>query len=180
MTSFIKNRVSLAVVFVFISLVTPLAKADPPAGEKFVPIPEFADEFNGGRLDVAKWDDHNPEWPGRKPGLFSKDNVSVADGLLNLTAKAEDLPGEPAGYHTYTTAAVKSKTPVLYGYFEIRAKPMKSAASSAFWFYNNTKESWTEIDVFELCGVPPVGVKNDYMTTHIWHTPRSRFTRQAR
>ena len=32
-------------------------------------------------------------------------------------------------YHTFTSAAVKSKTTVLYGYFEIKAKPMNSAGS---------------------------------------------------
>ena len=102
------------------------------------------------RLDPAKWHDHNPQWKGRQPGLFSRSNVTVRDGALHLTARAEDLPNLPDGYHTFTTAAVKSKALVKYGYFEIRCRPMKSRASSAFWFYHSTPEIWTEIDVFEI------------------------------
>jgi hypothetical protein len=129
--------------------------AGPPKEGKWQPIAELTDEFEGQKLDVTKWHDHNPTWKGRKPGLFSKDNVSVHDGKLHLTARAEDLPDLPQGYHTFTTAAVKSKAKVLYGYFEIKCRPMDSRASSAFWFYaqDSDKKStkwWTEIDVFEI------------------------------
>jgi len=36
--------------------------------------------------------------------------------------------------------------------YEIKCRPMKSQASSAFWFYREEKDIWTEIDVFEICG----------------------------
>ena len=123
------------------------AFADPPPGASWEPIPELTDEFEGSDLDVSKWNDCNPEWQGRQPGFFSKDNVGVSDGELHLTARAEDLPNLPEGYHTFTTAAVKSKALAKYGYFEIRCKPMNSRASSAFWFYRSEPEIWTEIDV---------------------------------
>ena len=61
------------------------------------------------------------------------------------------------GYHTFTTAAVQSKTKVLYGYFETRARAMNSFASSAFWFYATARDHHTEIDVFEICGGPVSG-----------------------
>jgi beta-glucanase (GH16 family) len=144
--------------------------AEPPAGSQWEPIPELTDEFAGKSLDPAKWHDGNPEWPGRPPGFFSKQNVSVSDGKLHLTAKAEDLPNLPKGYQTFTTAAVKSKALVKYGYFEIKCRPMKSRASSAFWFYCNTKEIWTEIDVFEICGTGDKK-RDDFMTVHVFHTP---------
>jgi len=150
--------------------------ADPPQSAAWVPIPELTDEFNGAALDATKWFDHNPGWKGRQPGFFSKNNVSVHDGMLHLTAKAEDLPGLPEGYHTFTTAAVQSQARVKYGYFEIRCKPMKSRASSSFWFYDITPEMWTEIDVFEMGAAAP-GHENKYhMNVHVFHTPTYKGT----
>ncbi|MGL6194261.1 MAG: family 16 glycosylhydrolase, partial [Thermoguttaceae bacterium] len=135
-------------------------------------IPQFSDEFNNDKLDDTKWHSDNPTWKGRQPGFFSQKNVSVNDGMLQLTAKAETLPDLPDGYHTYTTAAVQSKERVLYGYFEIRAKPMNSAASSAFWFYASEPKWWTEIDVFEISGKQ--SKENDtryHMNLHVFKTP---------
>ena len=145
--------------------------AGPPKGAKWEPIPEFTDEFDGKKLDSSKWYDHNPTWQGRQPGYFSTKNVTVSGGKLHLTARAEDLPGLPEGYHSFTTAAVKSKTTVLYGYFEIKCRPMRSRASSSFWFYNDAKEEWTEIDVFELFAGVPGKEKSDYTNVHVFHSP---------
>lgn len=147
--------------------------ADPPAGsgDGWQPIPELTDEFEGTTLDSAKWWNYNPGWLGRQPGYFSPDNVTVSDGKLHLTARLEDLPNLPAGYHTYTTAAVKGKTLVKYGYFEIRCRPMKSKASSAFWFYRDTPQEWTEIDVFEVCGAGGSWNNTYNMNVHVFHSP---------
>ena len=145
--------------------------ADPPKGAKWVSIPELTDEFEGTNLDSKKWHDHNPGWKGRAPGYFSKKNVSVHDGKLHLTARVETLDNLPKGYHTFTTAAVKSKALVKYGYFEIKCRPMKSKASSAFWFYHSTKEEWTEIDVFEICGVGSKWKSTYNMNAHVFHSP---------
>lgn len=150
--------------------------ADPPPGSGWEPIEELTDEFDGEELDAGKWHDHNPDWKGRQPGFFSRENVSVKDGMLHLTARVEELENVPEGYHTFTTAAVKSKALVKYGYFEIRCRPMKSKASSAFWFYRHTKEEWTEIDVFELAGagkwMDKYDRRNRYnMNVHVFHSP---------
>ncbi len=126
-------------------------------------------------MDQAKWHDHNPGWLGRQPGYFSKNNVAVRDGKLHLTARVETLPDLPKGYHTFTTAAVKSKALVKYGYFEIKCRPMKSKASSAFWFYQDTKEEWTEIDVFEASGGADGKWKNTYnMNVHVFRSPTQK------
>ena len=95
----------------------------------------------------------------------------MKDGNLELWAKAETLPGLKPEYKDFTTAAVKSKKTVLYGYFEVRCKPMKSHASSAFWFYNAEKDWWTEIDVFEIGGGAPEHQNIYYMTLHVMHSP---------
>ena len=145
--------------------------AEPPANGRWEPIPELTDEFEGQELDKSKWHDHNPGWKGRQPGYFSKANVTVSDGKLHLTARTEKLPNVPEGYHTFTTAAVKSKTLVKYGYFEIKCKPMRSRASSAFWFYHSTPELWTEIDVFEISGSAPGHERTVHMNVHVFRTP---------
>lgn len=143
------------------------------------PIPELTDEFDGDTLDASKWHDHNPTWLGREPGFFSRDNVRVSDGKLQLHAKLEDLPGLPAGYHTFTTAAVQSKARILYGYIEAKCKPMDSRVSSAFWLYaqdpvppaKGKTDWWTEIDIFEIAGRHPKWDAQVHMAAHIMVTP---------
>jgi beta-glucanase (GH16 family) len=137
-------------------------------------IPELTDEFDGGKLDASKWHDHNPQWLGRRPGYFHPKNVSVSDGKLHLTMRHETLNGLPEGYHTFTSAAVKSKIAVLYGYFEIKCRPMNSHGSSAFWFYNNQPEIWTEIDVFEMGAGAPGHEHTVHMNAHVFHTPEEK------
>lgn len=149
----------------------PLSDQANKAGwEPFAPM---TDEFEGDTLDESKWWDHNPDWLGRQPALFYPGNVAVKDGKLHLTMKKEEAHEMPQGFHTYTSAAVKSKTTTLYGYYEIKARAMKSAGSSAFWFYNSEPERWTEIDVFEI-GCSPKHDKRVFMTVHVFHTPEEK------
>jgi len=143
----------------------------PPAGARWEPLPAFTDEFDGDKLDAAKWHDHNPDWKGREPGWFNPKNVAVSGGRLHIAMKKESLPDLPKGYHTFTCGAVKSKTTVLYGYFEVKAKAMKSRGSSAFWFYASTPERWTEIDVFEIGGGSPGHQRKYHMNVHVFRTP---------
>lgn len=131
----------------------------------------FSDEFNADHLDEAKWYPNNPTWLGRAPGYFSKENVTVADGFLQLTAKNETLPDVAKEYHDFTTAAVQSKERVLYGYFEVRSRPMNSIASSSFWFYAVDPDVWTEIDVFEMSGAHPAQERLYNMTLHVMKSP---------
>ena len=140
------------------------------------PIAALSDEFDGDTLDGSKWHDHNPSWKGRKPALFLQENVSLKDGMLCLEAKAETVSDAPEGYHSFTTASVKSKTTVLYGYFEIRAKVMDAGVCNAFWFYDSTPDMWTEIDVFEIGGGVKGKEKVDHTNVHVFHTPEYKGT----
>lgn len=119
--------------------------------ESWVYNEQISDEFETP-FDTAKWYDCNPSWIGREPSLFRKTNVRVEDGQLILSGKREEIADAPEGYHTFTSAAVQSKTKVLYGFFEIACKPMDSALSSAFWLYTNDSIKQEEIDIFEICG----------------------------
>jgi beta-glucanase (GH16 family) len=144
-----------------------------PLKGKWEPIPELTDEFDGDKLDTAKWHPNNPEWRGRQPGFFSRDNVTVSGGKLHLTARKEERKNLPPGYHTFTTAAVQSKAKVKYGYFEIRCRPMNSSASSAFWFYCNDAANnwWTEIDMFEIGAGARGHERTVHMNVHVFETP---------
>ncbi len=158
------------------------AVAAPPPGAAWEPIPALSDEFAGAGLDASKWYDHNPDWEGRKPGWFSRGNVALGDGRLRLTARVERRAHFPPGYRDFTTAAVRSRARVKYGYFEVRAKPMAANVSSAFWFSHHTAAQWTEIDVFELCGGGGPKCGNvDHMHVHVFQTPtRSRHWKKGK
>ena len=133
----------------------------------------MSDEFDGARLDPNKWYPVNPKWLGRQPAFFYSGNVSVSKGKLHLAMKKQEVPDMPKdkGYHTYTSAAVQSKTKVKYGYFEVKCRPMKSNGSSSFWFYESSPELWTEIDVFEIGGAAPGFERKYNMNVHVFRTP---------
>ena len=133
----------------------------------------MTDEFTNTKLDSKKWWPNNPEWAGRQPGYFYHKNVTLSDGKLHLTMRKEEPEEMPKdqGYHTYTTAAIQGKKRVLYGYFEVKCKPMKSAGSSSFFFYQNAKDLWTEIDVYEIGGKAPGFEKIYNMNVHVFKTP---------
>ncbi len=157
-----------------------------PAGERWVFAPEFSDEFNGESLDGAKWFDFNPEWHGRKPGYFARENVTVKDGLLQLAARAQTpeavtVENKVRGYDQFTTSTVKSKRRILYGYFEARCRSMRASVCNAFWLYDPLSApakyregSFSEeIDIFEIFGKP---AKAEYdrvycTTVHRFYTP---------
>lgn len=136
----------------------------------------MSDEFEGSHLDMTKWWSHNPHWLGRRPALFVDENVHVSDGKLNLMLRKQSpYPKAPEdGYHTYTSAAVQSKTRVKYGYFEIKAKPMRSRNISAFWFYYQDGEEWTEIDVYEIGGDKTGRDMEVPMNLHVFWSPTVR------
>ena len=84
--------------------------------------------------------------------------------------------GFQSGYGDFTTASVKSRAKVLYGYFEIRCKPMNSRASSGFWFSDAQPDFWTEIDVFEIGGGAPHHEHSYHMNAHVIYTPEYKGT----
>jgi len=140
---------------------------------EWIPYQALWDEFEGEKLDAEKWHDRNPGWLGRQPGYFYPGNVQVHDGQLHLLMQKQEVPEMPKdqGYHTYTSAAVKSKITVLYGYFEVKCRPMKSHGSSSFWFYEADPNLWTEIDVFEIGGGAAGFEKKVNMNLHVFQTP---------
>jgi beta-glucanase (GH16 family) len=154
----------LLAVNIFFSLVY----AAPPSSAKWEPVREIWDDFNGDSLDQSRWGTHSRHYLGKKPGLYLPRNVTVGDGMLKLWARAETIPASPTGYHSFTTAFVSSRKPVLYGYFEVRAKPMMAAIDCAFWFYRWTETGTYEIDVFEIGGTVPKREKIVHTNAHVF------------
>ncbi len=136
--------------------------------KKWTVVPEFTDEFNGDKLDFQKWMTGIHGWKGREPALNMPENVQVKDGLLQITLKPESVPQMEAGYRDFTSGAVSSLNRIRYGFFEVRAKPLKAAAASSFWFSHNAGDQWTEIDVYEIIGNGPKSTNQLHMNAHIF------------
>jgi beta-glucanase (GH16 family) len=142
---------------------------------RWVKFPALCDEFDGTKLDRNKWIVGMSWWKGRQPAYFSEKNVTVSNGKLHLTMRKEKLPAnlEKEGYRDYTSAALYNKIRSSYGYYEIKAKPMNSAGSSAFWFHKEVTPNWlTEIDVFEIAGKNSTFENKYHMTVHVHRTPQ--------
>ena len=137
----------------------------------------MTDAFDGPTLDTNKWVRGMSWWDGRPPALFSDSNVTVSEGKLQLTMRKESVSEHYAarGYHDYTSAALHSRARTAYGYFEVKAKPMNSAGSSAFWFQQDATPGWaTEIDVFEIGGNAKRYEHRDNMNVHVFRTPEEK------
>ena len=163
-----------------------------PLGDGYEFDAAASDEFDGGALDTEKWTDWVSSFQGRASGfLFARDNVSVSNGCLNLTARLmrEDektVENLRRGFDTYATAYVRLKEKTHYGYYECRAKAMKACVCNAFWLYDplsdqpekkfRTGDFSEEIDIFEVFG--KTGTLKDsgcdrtyYSTVHRLRTP---------
>ncbi len=121
----------------------------------------FQDEFDGPELDTTLWATGFP-WGRCSDIAYNTEagNVSLANGTVFLTAKAESVDGfcfhwDPDGtftpYHQqfpYTTGMLYSNRSFKYGYFECRFHvPAGKGFNSAFWLYGPEA---SEIDVFEI------------------------------
>lgn len=165
------------------------ASGSPPAcplGGAWRFVPAFSDEFDGTQLDGGKWWDFNPAWHGRKPAHFDRGNVRVGDGALHLTARVPDpatvtVEDRVRGYDQFTTALVKSKSRIRYGYFEARCRSMRANVCNAFWLYDpldppakyREGDFSEEIDIFEVFGKPirAEHARVFFATVHRHHTP---------
>lgn len=126
----------------------------------FETTPAWADEFDyTGLPDPAKWgyDIGGGGWGNNELQYYTNrlENVSVADGLLTITARKEDFEDRE-----YSSARVisKNKGDFLYGRFEIKAKlPTGLGTWPAIWMLPTDWEygGWPasgEIDIMEHVG----------------------------
>ena len=121
--------------------------AAPPDGAGYSWKIIFEDNFDGTSLNADKWMSQIPWTRTHKGDAYDRaENLTVNDGLLTITAKAESYGGK-----SFTSGAIStgySKFRFKYGYAEARIK-MPSARGSwcNFWMLS---DGWPpEIDVVE-------------------------------
>jgi len=109
----------------------------------------WEDQFEGDKLDLAKWE---PRGVGpRASGFISTDAITVKDGFLELGAFIENDSVKVGAIGTANTFMTK------YGFFECRAQLQKSQGNwSAFWIQSpgiaageDPGKFGTEIDIME-------------------------------
>ncbi|RED93406.1 family 16 glycosylhydrolase [Marinoscillum furvescens] len=134
----------------------------------------WSDEFSGSSLDLTKWNyqigDGCAEgicgWGNNELQSYQEANVTVANGLLSITAKKERVKGSQ-----YTSGRIntKSKGDFTYGRFEARIKlPDAHGLWPAFWMLptDEVYGGWPmsgEIDIMEFTSSDP---DNVYGTIH--------------
>lgn len=150
-----KDSITVVILTFLLVFAFPV-RGQPPNGKAWVAVESFSDEFDAKNVDSEKWYPLNPKWSGRLPSRFAKENVVLRDGKLIIKGtKVSSLDELAKEGVQYKTGILKSQRPIKYGYFEIKARVANSRISSAFWLYDHSKTTWTEIDIFELCGRPP-------------------------
>ena len=129
----------------------------------------WEENFDSGSLDTDVWNfetGNNDGWGNQEVQYYTEDNVTVQDGNLVITAKAESLNG-----FDYTSSRITTKDnfSFTYGRVEARAKlPGGAGVWAAIWMLgsNIDEVSWPaagEIDIMEYVGNNPGGV---YGTLH--------------
>lgn len=130
----------------------------PHNSDEFTKLEHFSEDFNS-TIDEANWEictDAFAVWS------FKTENVRVEDGDLNLTAKYDyHMPGSTQFY--FSSGMLRSREPVVYGYYEARIKgaDVWPGVCPAFWLYSMLDKAsvlpreentlvYNEIDVIEI------------------------------
>lgn len=120
-------------------LVTPCLKSQEPTGTKNGWKLVWHDEFNGTRLDTAKWNILIREnSKHRELQYYVPDEVYVENGLLRIRSRVRKY-----GSKEYTSGRLdtKGKFAPVYGRFEIRAKlPKGKGLWPAHWLYPQDRD----------------------------------------
>ncbi|WP_207534105.1 family 16 glycosylhydrolase [Desertivirga arenae] len=119
----------------------------------------WRDEFNGTYLNTSDWTYEigtgDNGWGNNELQYYKQENLSVADGILTITAKRESFGGKE-----FTSSRIKTqdKKTFRYGRIDFRAKlPKGKGIWPALWMLGNniSTVSWPaagEIDVMEMVG----------------------------
>lgn len=141
---------------------TPVAEPTTPKPDPTTPEPSgwalsFSDEFDGDSIDSTKWNVRNNAANSNEQSYLLARNVTVGDGALQVTARAESVGGK-----SFTSGYVDSigKFSQRYGLWKVRAKLNTPVGSSQgmwpcpLWLRGDT--SPMEIDVVEAWGTGAV------------------------
>jgi beta-glucanase (GH16 family) len=172
--------VGLALVLLFAAAIASCAPAGPPptpptaigSGFKLV----FAEEFDGDRLDSARWASGMP-WgdvtTGNAEG-YRESALALGSGILSMVATKRQ-----AGDKSYTSGAINSsgRYEFTYGYAEARVRiPRGRGLWPAFWLLSTGSGPTGEIDVLEVLGQDP---GRNHMTLHLESGPSKSETGES-
>lgn len=102
------------------------------------PIHNISDSFY--KLDVNYWKILDDTFPSNL-AHFTKRNFNINNSGFEITITNDKLEGKQ-----YSSSAIMSKNPYLYGSFEVSMKPIKGEGIiSAFFIHRN--DPWQEIDI---------------------------------
>jgi beta-glucanase (GH16 family) len=149
-----------------------VATAPVDKGWSFETTPAWSDEFDyTGTPDTSKWTydlGTNNGWGNSELENYTNapSNVSVANGILTITARKESVGGA-----NYTSSRMVSKGAgsMLYGRIEVKAKlPSGRGTWPAIWMLPDTYAygAWPnsgEVDIMEMVGYAPDTV---HFSTH--------------
>lgn len=123
---------------------------------------KWSDEFDGTELNRSYWTPQIgngssygiPGWGNNEQQFYKKDNVSVSNGTMKITAKYENYKYGLKEYN-WTSARITSDklVHVGLGYVEARIKtPSSVGIWPAFWMLGTNGKTWPacgEIDIME-------------------------------
>ena len=119
------------------------------------------DEFDGTSIDTGRWDVlSNKDSGNNEKQYYLPDQVSVANGLLTITATDVPLDGK-----AYRSGLVRTWEEQVYGRWEVRANlPTTQGMWPAIWLLPRTVD-WPkggEIDIMENRGSEPYKTSSAY------------------
>lgn len=134
----------------------------------------FSDEFNSSGLATTNWtrcywwDDGGCTNLGNQNlNWYTRNNISVANGTLVLTAREQPTRGIGGRSFPYTSGIVttgryyaergqRDRFGFTYGYVEVRARiPSGRGLWPAIWLLPSTQRPLPEIDIMEVLGHRP-------------------------
>lgn len=143
------------------------------------------EEFNGDALDTSLWNDQRQDSIDQddsdEPALsrpfnvdegaaYGPDNVTLADGALNLTLLDTPAPDPSAADYDRSTGMVNTngKFAFKYGYVETRAwVPDCMGCWPTFWMMPANNDDWPpEIDIFEYVCIPAYPARYPHAVFH--------------
>lgn len=149
----------------------------------------WGDEFNGNQLDMNKWQFRDTS-RAASDVYFTKDNLTVSDGIAKITAKRYYDPSNATyKWSNAPTLETKNTMNYQYGYLEMRAcVPYMKGMWPSFWLLSGKTDLYdgsvfanqcgynVEVDVFEIFGSVDTVVPN----LHKWYVDGSGMHTQAR
>ena len=185
--SSLSGAVSRIVFLLFVSLTLAAcgggSAESPVVDDAFYPVAEeewelvWQDEFEGDALDTANWEaqigdgsDYGLDrWGNGEQQWYLAENASVADGMLTITARSQEVvSGFP-----YTSARLRSanKFDFQYGKVEVRAKAaMGGGLWSAVWMLptDTPYGTWAGSGEFDIMEVVNAGTARErtFLTAH--------------